>query len=356
MGSVVFLPTSKTISYWWNLGSLLGLFFGVQLVSGVLLVFYYSTDFGFDSVQYIMYDVNWGWLMRLIHFNGASFFFFFMYLHLFKGLFMMSYRLYFVWFVGVFMIFLFMAVGFMGYVLVYSQMSFWAAVVITSLLTIFPFIGEYLVYFIWGGFSVIGLTVKFFFVFHFLLPWAGVGLVMLHLLFLHYSGSSSILYCHGDYDKIAFFPYFWFKDVLGFVMLVVMVGFIFSFPFILGESEMFVEHNPLASPIHIAPEWYFLFAYAILRAIPNKVVGVVGMMVSIFMLLTLIFCKNVIGGKVVKFLGFVLLFSCVMLTWLGVNAPEVPYLFLGQCFTFFFFFFFFLMFFYSCCVGFLFVS
>lgn len=139
-------------------------------MSGILLVFYYRTDFSFDSVQYIMYDVNWGWLMRLIHFNGASFFFFFLYLHLFKGLFMMSYRLYFVWIVGVIMVFLFMAVGFMGYVLVYSQMRFWAAVVITRLLTIFPFVGEYLVYFIWGGFRVIGLTVKFFFVFHFLLP------------------------------------------------------------------------------------------------------------------------------------------------------------------------------------------
>lgn len=142
----------------------------------------------------------------------------------------------------------------------------------------------------------------------------GAGLVILHLLFLHYRGSRSILYCHGDYDKVAFFPYFWFKDAVGFIVLVVMMGFIFSFPFVLGESDIFVEHNSLARPVHIAPEWYFLFAYAILRAIPNKVIGVVGMMVSIFMLLVLVFCKGVVRGKVVKVLGFVFLFRCVMLT------------------------------------------
>nr|QXU74731.1 cytochrome b [Wellcomia compar] len=343
MGFLFFLPSSKTLSYNWNFGSILGLFFFLQLFSGILLSFYYNTDNSFDSVQYIMYDVNYGWIFRLLHFNGANFFFFFLYLHILKGLFMMSFRLLKVWCIGVTMILFFMIIGFMGYVLVFSQMSYWAAVVIISLLSVLPYFGNFLIYFIWGSYSVINLTVKFFFVLHFLLPWLVCFLVLIHLIILHKNGSTSILYCHGDYDKVLFFPYYWLKDLLGFMVFFFFLVYIFFFPFFLGESEMFVECDILKSPYHISPEWYFLFFYTILRSISNKFFGVFGMFMSICILYFLSFFWCFGNSK--KSLFF-LIYICMVLTWLGLNLPEYPFLVLGQWFSFFFFFFFFLWFFF----------
>lgn len=251
--------------------------------------------------------------MRVLHFNGARIFFLFLFLHFFKGFFIIRYRLVLVWLTGVVIILVFMGVGFIGYVLVYSQISYWAAVVITRFLTVLP-AGETLVYFIWGGFSVVNQTLNFFFVLHFLIPWLITVLIVLHLIFLHYTGRTSILYCYGDYDKIMFYPYFWYKDVINMIVFFLFMVFMFFFPFDLGDVEIFVEHNILASPVHIAPEWYFLFAYTILRAIPNKFLGVLGLIISVGIAVFFILFKFEINSIFLKYRVFLFIFVCVVLT------------------------------------------
>jgi len=293
---LILLYTRKTLLYFWNFGRILGIILIFQLLTGFFLVFYYSNDssLSFDTVQYIIYEVNNGWLIRIFHSNGASLFFIFLYLHFFKGLIFFSYRLKKVWLVGILIFLLFMIIAFMGYVLVWAQISFWASVVITSLLTVIPYWGFTLVFWVWGGFSVTGSTLKFFFVLHFLLPWISLILIIIHLFFLHSTGSSSNLFCFLDLDKVNFFPYFIFKDLLNFIFFFLFIIFCMFFPFLLGDSEIFLESNILVSPIHIVPEWYFLFAYAILRCVPNKILGVILLLfrILIFFFFLFLFLKK----------------------------------------------------------------
>jgi ubiquinol-cytochrome c reductase cytochrome b subunit len=340
-GVVFFLPTRRALRFNWNFGSMLGMVFILQLVSGLFLVFYYSPDssLSFSSVQYLMVERNFGWVLRIAHFNGASLFFFFLYLHFFKGLFFNSFRLVFVWFSGLLLFVFLMAEAFMGYVLVWAQISFWASVVITSLLSVIPFFGGDLVAWIWGGFSVSGATLKFFFVVHFLLPWALLFFVLFHLVFLHSSGRTSKLFCHGDYDKVVFFSFYWWKDGFNLLVFLFFFVFFFFFPFLLGDPEMFIEADPIMRPVHIVPEWYFLFAYAILRAIPNKVFGVFMLLLRILVFFLFIFFQNYCSvlDKMNKALVFFFFFVGVVLSWLGQCLVEVPFLFLSGAFSFLYF-------------------
>nr|YP_537093.1 cytochrome b [Anisakis simplex]AAY43167.1 cytochrome b [Anisakis simplex] len=334
---VVSLPSSKSLTLNWNYGSMLGVILVFQILTGTFLAFYYTNDgaSAFGSVQYIMYEVNFGWVFRLFHSNGASLFFIFLYLHIFKGLFFFSYRLKKVWASGLFILLLLMAEAFMGYVLVWAQMSFWASVVITSLLSVIPIWGPAIVTWIWSGFTVSSATLKFFFVVHFLLPYGLLVFVLAHLLFLHETGSTSKLYCHGDYDKICFFPEFWVKDALNLVVWFVFVVFCFLAPYLLGDPEMFIESDPMMSPVQIVPEWYFLYAYAILRAIPNKVLGVVAMFGSLLLLFLFVFIHNYVSmlSKLNKIFVFLLLFTLVMLSWLGQCLVEEPFITLSMVFS-----------------------
>lgn len=334
---IVSLPSSKSLTLNWNYGSILGMVLVFQILTGTFLAFYFTNDgsFAFSSVQYIMYEVNFGWVFRIFHSNGASLFFIFLYLHIFKGLFFFSYRLKKVWFSGLVILLLLMAEAFMGYVLVWAQMSFWASVVITSLLRVIPIWGPSIVTWIWSGFTVSRATLKFFFVVHFLLPWGLLVLILAHLLFLHETGRTSKLYCHGDYDKICFFPEFWVKDALNLVVWFCFVVFCFLYPYLLGDPEMFIESDPMVSPAHIVPEWYFLYAYAILRAIPNKVLGVVAIFGRLLLFFLFILVDNYVSvlSKLNKVFVFLLLFNLVMLSWLGHCLVEEPFVTLRMVFA-----------------------
>lgn len=353
-GMVFFLPTRKSLRFNWNFGIMLGMVFFLQLFSGVFLVFYFTPEssLAFFSVQYLIFERNLGWVFRIFHFNGASLFFFFLYLHFFKGFFFYSFRLSLVWLRGVTLFLFLMAEAFIGYVLVWAQISFWASVVITSLLRVVPFFGESLVCWIWGGFGVSGATLKFFFVVHFLLPWGLLLLVLLHLVFLHNTGSSSKLFCHGDYDKVFFFSFYWWKDGFNVVVFFFFFCFVFFFPFLLGDPEIFIEADPIISPVHIVPEWYFLFAYAILRAIPNKVFGVFILLsrILIFYFFVLFFNFVSVLDKLGKVLVFFFFFLGILLRWLGQCQVEFPFLLLRVFFTVVYFFFLggFLFFFFFC--------
>lgn len=328
-GLVVNLPSSKALTLFWNFGSILGIILVFQIFTGVFLSIYFIPDrlVAFDSVQYIMLEVNYGWVFRIFHFNGARLFFIFLYLHFFKGLFFCSYRLKFVWVSGLLIFLLVIIEAFIGYVLVWAQISFWASVVITSLLSVIPFWGPILVVWIWSGFSVGCATLKFFFVIHFLLPWLIFVFVVFHLFFLHETGRSSKLYCHGDYDKVSFFPFYILKDIYNILFFMSFFIFVFVFPFVLGDPEIFVESDPMTSPVHIVPEWYFLFAYAILRAIPNKVMGVIALLMRILIFFFFVFVDNYTSVLVNlnKTLVFLFFFVGVFLSWLGQCHVEFPF-------------------------------
>ncbi|KAM3626302.1 cytochrome b (mitochondrion) [Acanthocheilonema viteae] len=338
--SLVFLPASFTLTYMWNFGSMLGIMLVSQVITGFFLTFYYTSGDAFSSVQYVMYEVNMGWLVRIMHSNGASMFFFFIYLHIFKGMIFGSYRLFGVWLTGIFIYFLLMGIAFTGYVLIWGQMSYWAAVVITSLMTSVPYLGKYMVWWIWGSFSVCGNTLKFFYSIHFILPWLLFVLVTVHLFFLHFTGSSSSMYCHGDYDKIHFFPSYWFKDGVDLVFYFFLVLFSLYFSFSLSDPMIFVESDSMASPAHVVPEWYFLFAFTILRSVPSKFFGVVLMFMSVFVLVFLVW-----PGSYYTFLDnilyfFVLCFVWVFfwLTWAGHYPTDYPFDYFNLMYTFMYFF------------------
>jgi ubiquinol-cytochrome c reductase cytochrome b subunit len=339
---MILLYARKSLLYLWNFGSILLIFLLIQILTGLFLAFYYTNDslLAFNSVQYIIYEVFGGWFIRILHFNGARFFFFFLYLHFFKGLFFFRYRLLSVWVVGLFMFLLFIAIAFIGYVLVWAQMRFWASVVITSLLTVIPYWGFSIVFWIWGGFSVVSSTLKFFFVLHFLLPWLSWILVLFHLFFLHVTGSTSSLFCYSDYDKIFFFSFFFYKDLVDIFCLLWFFIFSIYYPFILGDSEIFLESNLLISPIHIVPEWYFLFAYAILRCIPRKSLGVLFLLFSIFIyfLFLLVFSYYCNWDIFNNFFLYSFFFVCFFLRWLGQCVIEFPFIYLRVLFSFFYFF------------------
>lgn len=338
---VVSLPSRKTLTLSWNFGRILGIILAFQILTGTFLAFYYTADslIAFSTVQYIIYEVNFGWIFRIFHFNGARLFFIFLYLHIFKGLFFISYRLKKVWLSGLTLYLLIIIEAFIGYVLVWAQISFWAAVVITSLLSVIPIWGPTIVTWIWSGFGVTGATLKFFFVLHFLVPWGLLVLVILHLIFLHRTGRTSSLYCHGDYDKVSFAPEYWGKDAYNVIVWLIFIVLSLIYPFNLGDPEIFIEADPIIRPVHIVPEWYFLFAYAILRAIPNKILGVIALLIRIagFYLFALVNNYTSCLNKLNKYLVFTFIVSSVILRWLGQCLVEDPFTFLRPLFSIIYF-------------------
>nr|AWN56382.1 cytochrome b [Scaptocoris castanea] len=343
--SLIDLPAPSSASLWWNVGSLLGLCLMIQILSGLFLAMHYTADVetAFNSVIHICRDVNNGWIMRYTHANGASLFFLCLYLHSGRGLYYGSYKLHMTWVVGTLLLLLIMATAFLGYVLPWGQMSMWGATVITNLMTAIPYVGKELVWWLWGGFSVDKATLTRFFTFHFLLPFIVSALVIIHLLFLHQTGSNNPLGLNSNYDKSPFHPYFSIKDMMG----VITTLFLFSMlimlePRTLGDPENFIPANPLVTPVHIQPEWYFLFAYAILRSIPNKLGGVIAMIMSILIILMpLITNKNKMQGTsfypINKLLFWGFITTILMLTWIGARPAEEPYIQTGQMLTILYF-------------------
>nr|YP_009512161.1 cytochrome b [Chaenodraco wilsoni]AXJ91480.1 cytochrome b [Chaenodraco wilsoni]QSJ54408.1 cytochrome b [Chaenodraco wilsoni] len=336
--AVVDLPAPSNISVWWNFGSLLGLCLIAQILTGLFLAMHYTADINtaFSSVAHITRDVNYGWLIRDMHANGASFFFICIYMHIGRGLYYGSYLYKETWNVGVVLLLLVMMTAFVGYVLPWGQMSFWGATVITNLLSAVPYVGNALVQWIWGGFSVDNATLTRFFAFHFLFPFVIAGATLVHLLFLHQTGSNNPLGLNSAGDKIPFHPYFSYKDLLGFVALLVALATIALFtPNLLGDPDNFTPANPLVTPPHIKPEWYFLFAYAILRSIPDKLGGVLALLASILVLLVVPFlhtCKlrSLTFRPLSQLLFWTLVANVAILTWIGGMPVEDPYIIIGQ--------------------------
>nr|QHD47924.1 cytochrome b [Suwallia bimaculata] len=339
--ALVDLPAPVNISAWWNFGSLLGLCLGVQIITGLFLAMHYTAhiDLAFNSVAHICRDVNYGWLLRTLHANGASFFFICLYLHTGRGMYYGSYMFMHTWMIGVIILFLVMGTAFMGYVLPWGQMSFWGATVITNLLSAVPYLGIDLVQWVWGGFAVDNATLTRFFTFHFVLPFIVAAAVMIHLLFLHQTGSNNPLGINSDVDKIPFHPYFTFKDIVGFLVLIMILTLLTLLePYMLGDPDNFTPANPLVTPVHIQPEWYFLFAYAILRSIPNKLGGVIALVLSIAILLILPFSnKSKFRGMqfypINQIMFWSLLVIVILLTWIGARPVEDPYILVGQILT-----------------------
>nr|AFJ97138.1 cytochrome b [Galaxiella pusilla]AFJ97139.1 cytochrome b [Galaxiella pusilla]AFJ97140.1 cytochrome b [Galaxiella pusilla]AFJ97141.1 cytochrome b [Galaxiella pusilla] len=337
-GALVDLPAPSNISVWWNFGSLLGLCLASQILTGLFLAMHYTSDIStaFSSVAHICRDVSYGWLIRNMHANGASFFFICIYLHIGRGLYYGSYLYKETWNVGVVLLLLVMMTAFVGYVLPWGQMSFWGATVITNLLSAVPYVGNELVQWIWGGFSVDNATLTRFFAFHFLFPFVIAGATILHLLFLHETGSNNPAGLNSDADKISFHPYFSYKDLLGFVALLLSLTALALFsPNLLGDSENFIPANPLVTPPHIQPEWYFLFAYAILRSIPNKLGGVLALLFSILVLMVVPILhtskqRGLTFRPLTQFLFWALVADVLVLTWIGGMPVEHPYIIIGQ--------------------------
>nr|YP_009388962.1 cytochrome b [Gonatodes albogularis]BAX77896.1 cytochrome b [Gonatodes albogularis] len=336
--ALVDLPAPANISAWWNFGSLLALCLIIQILTGLFLAMHYTADtsLAFSSIVHITRNVEYGWLIRNIHANGASMFFFCLYLHVGRGLYYGSYLYKETWNIGILLLFLTMATAFVGYVLPWGQMSFWGATVITNLLSAVPYIGTTLVQWIWGGFSVDNATLTRFFTFHFLLPFLIAATTMLHLLFLHETGSNNPTGLNSNTDKVPFHPYFSYKDLLGATIFTLMLACLALFlPNCLSDPENFSPANPLATPPHIKPEWYFLFAYAILRSIPNKLGGVLALLCSILILCVLPLTHNTkhrstIFRPLAQLLFWTLIANLLLLTWLGGQPVEDPYIMLGQ--------------------------
>nr|CCD33230.1 cytochrome b [Graptemys barbouri] len=336
--SFIDLPSPSNISAWWNFGSLLGTCLILQTLTGIFLAMHYSPDISlaFSSVAHITRDVQYGWLIRNIHANGASLFFMCIYLHIGRGLYYGSYLYKETWNTGIILLLLTMATAFVGYVLPWGQMSFWGATVITNLLSAIPYIGNTLVQWIWGGFSVDNATLTRFFTFHFLLPFTIMGLTLVHLLFLHETGSNNPTGLNSNTDKIPFHPYFSYKDLLGIILMLTLLLTLTLFsPNLLGDPDNFTPANPLSTPPHIKPEWYFLFAYAILRSIPNKLGGVLALLFSIlvlFLMPTLHTSKQRTTQfrPLTQTLFWCLIANLLVLTWIGGQPVENPFITIGQ--------------------------
>nr|AVN68301.1 cytochrome b [Lamproblatta albipalpus] len=347
---IIDLPTPSNISTWWNFGSLLGLCLMMQIITGIFLSMHYcpNTEMAFNSVIHICRDVNYGWLMRTMHANGASMFFICLYLHIGRGLYYSSYKFINTWNMGVIIFFLTMATAFMGYVLPWGQMSFWGATVITNLLSAIPFIGNDLVQWVWGGFAVDNATLNRFYSFHFMLPFMITAMVMIHLMFLHQTGSNNPIGMNSNIDKIPFHPYFTIKDMVGFIMMIMLTSMISLVnPYMLGDPDNFTPANPLVTPIHIQPEWYFLFAYAILRSIPNKLGGVIALFMSIAILFTMPMNNSNFKGMqfypINQIMMWMMTNTIILLTWIGARPVEEPYIITGQVLTVIYFMFYMLL-------------
>nr|AAW51828.1 cytochrome b [Zootoca vivipara] len=336
--SFIDLPTPSNISAWWNFGSLLGICLIIQIITGLFLAMHYTADISsaFSSVAHIHRDVQHGWLIHNLHANSASMFFICIYLHIGRGLYYGSYIYTETWSIGVLLLLLVMATAFMGYVLPWGQMSFWGATVITNLLSAMPYLGPTLVEWVWGGFAVDNATLTRFFTFHFMLPFIILGVSMIHLLFLHETGSNNPTGLNSNTDKIPFHPYYSYKDLLGTLMMLALLIFLALFsPNLLGDPENFTPANPLITPPHIKPEWYFLFAYAILRSIPNKLGGVMALLFSILILLVLPMThmskQRTMSYRPMSQAVFWLLVSdIIILTWIGGQPVEHPFIIIGQ--------------------------
>nr|AMX74015.1 cytochrome b [Scydosella musawasensis] len=390
--ALIDLPAPSNISMWWNFGSLLGLCLMIQIITGLFLSMHYSASIetAFNSVVHIMRDVNYGWLMKIMHANGASFFFICLYIHIGRGLYYYSFKLTMTWIVGT-LIFLItmmtaflgyvlpwgqmsfwgatvitnllsavpylgtdlvqwlwggfavdnatMMTAFLGYVLPWGQMSFWGATVITNLLSAVPYLGTDLVQWLWGGFAVDNATLNRFFTFHFIMPFVVLAMVMIHFLFLHQTGSNNPMGLNSNLDKIPFHPYFSYKDIMGYMVMILMFMLLnLTNPLMLNDPDNFIPANPLVTPVHIQPEWYFLFAYAILRSIPNKLGGVIALLMSILILLFLPFInkKKIQSNSfypLSKILFWNLVTTIILLTWIGARPVEYPYIMIGQILT-----------------------
>lgn len=355
-------PTPRNLNYWWNFGSLAGITLVIMILSGIFLAMHYEPNVAtaFDSVEYIMRSVNYGWFMRYLHANGATMFFIIVYIHMLRGLYYGSYKSprEILWILGVVIFLLMMATAFMGYVLPWGQMSYWGATVITNLFSVFPF-GEDIVQWLWGGFSVDNPTLNRFFALHYLLPFLIVGVVVLHLVALHQHGSSNPLGIERKEprDSIPFHPYYTVKDLFGLgVFALVWAYFIFFNPNFFGEPDNYIPANPLVTPPHIVPEWYFLPYYAILRSIPNKLVGVICMFSSIFVLFFLPWLdtskvRSATFRPIYKWVFWSFVFDCIVLGFVGAHSPDFIHVnlggisnqLLGQVSTLYYFAFFLLM-------------
>lgn len=337
---IIDLPSPANLSYFWNFGSLLGLCLILQLATGIFLAMHYCAhvDLAFNSVEHIMRDVNLGWLIRYGHANGASMFFICVFLHIGRGLYYGSYtgNRAVVWGIGVIILIVMMATAFIGYVLVFGSMSLWGCVVITNLLSAIPFIGQDIVEWVWGGYSVGNPTLNRFYSLHYLLPFILAGLAVIHLIALHVDGSNNPIGVSSNIDKLPFHPYYSIKDLLGFSLFALLYTYLVYFdPNWLGHSDNYIPANPLVTPAHIQPEWYFLFAYAILRSIPDKLLGVLALFGSLLVLLTLpIFEQSVLRSKqfrpISKILFWVLVGDFLILTFIGGQIVEEPFVIIGQ--------------------------
>nr|QAX91205.1 cytochrome b [Parrhinotermes aequalis] len=338
--ALIDLPSPSSISAWWNFGSLLGMCLILQILTGILLAMHYcpNTEMAFSSISHICRDVNQGWLLRTLHANGASLFFLCIYMHIGRNMYYGSYKLVHTWMVGVVILFMTMATAFMGYVLPWGQMSFWGATVITNLLSAVPYIGKELVQWVWGGFAVDNATLTRFFALHFLMPFVIAAMAMIHLLFLHQTGSNNPMGLNKNTDKIPFHPYFTTKDLVGFTLtLMLLTALNLKEPYMLGDPDNFTPANPLVTPVHIQPEWYFLFAYAILRSIPNKLGGVIALVMSIAILFILPTYQSKFRGMqfypINQTMFWMMTNTVILLTWIGARPVEEPYILAGQTLT-----------------------
>ncbi len=359
-------PTPLSLNYLWGFGSLSGIFLVLQIITGVLLAMHYTphTEYAFSSVERIMRDINFGWLLRYLHANGASFFFLTVYLHIARGLYYFSFATpkQYLWLTGVIIYILMIGTAFLGYVLPWGQMSFWAATVITNIITALPFGdgGESFAIWLWGGFSVDNPTLNRFFSLHYLFPFLIFALMIIHLFFLHQSGSSDPCLHAKQVDVIRFYPYFVVKDIFGLLIFFFFLGyFVFFAPNFLGHPDNYVEANPLVTPKHIVPEWYFLPFYGMLRSIPNKFAGIAVMFSALIFLLILPFFVSISNSRLFGFSYGLLLYSSILiyrklvlifianfilLGWIGGQAVSTAVLFLGAVCTLVYFLFFFFVF------------
>jgi ubiquinol-cytochrome c reductase cytochrome b subunit len=347
-GYLVDSPQPSNLSYLWNFGSLLAVCLIIQIITGVTLAMHYNPSVleAFNSVEHIMRDVNNGWFIRYLHANTASAFFFLVYLHIGRGMYYGSYRSprTLVWVIGTIILILMMATGFLGYVLPYGQMSLWGATVITNLMSAIPWVGKDIVEFIWGGFSVNNATLNRFFALHFVLPFVLAALALMHLIVLHDSaGSGNPLGVSGNYDRIPFAPYYIFKDLITiFLFIFVLCAFVFFMPNVLGDSENYIMANPMQTPPQIVPEWYLLPFYAILRSIPNKLLGVIAMFAALLILLILPITdlskyRGIQFKPLSKIVFWIFVADFLILMQLGAKHVESPFIELGQITTIFYF-------------------
>nr|YP_011017314.1 cytochrome b [Amblyomma argentinae]WQF68977.1 cytochrome b [Amblyomma argentinae] len=339
------LPSPSNISYMWNFGSLLGICLSMQILTGIFLAMNFSSDIStaYSMISHIQRDVNYGWMIRSIHANGASLFFILIYTHIGRGIYYSSFFFVKVWLSGVIIVFILMATAFLGYILPWGQMSFWGATVITNLISAIPYLGQSITYWVWGGFSVDNNTLIRFFSLHFILPFILLMMSVIHIILIHEKGSSNPIGSSLNIDKITFHPYFTIKDLMGISMMFLFFSlFVFIFPYKLMDAENFNMANPMITPPHIQPEWYFLFAYAILRSIPNKLGGVLALVMSILIIIYLpLMMKNKISSfyfnNFKKFNFWILINTFMFLTFLGAMPIEFPYDFLSKVVTLLYF-------------------